>query len=604
MSGKIGKSGLLAHRLIFHAIVVLAVLVCYTSSIQGKFLWDDNFIIRDNVFLRKFTFQNIYKIFTTDYGAGAGTTYYFYRPFENFSHLIEYSLWHTNPFGYHLTSIFLHIFVVYAFYFLVFEVSGSHTVSKISSLLYAVHPIHTETVSYVSCRSNLLVTLFLVLASVFYIRMVKNNHVSISGYAATMLFFLFAVFSKETGFIFPALVLVYHRCFTVKLQPRLFAPMLFISVAYIGGRYLTIREAIGHFSPVSSLEKIPGFFESIVQYFRLLIVPLNQHADYGVKIFRIYHPGVWMGILVCLILCILAIKARRKKPLITFGIFWFFVSLLPTSNIHASAFKINFYMSEHWLYMPSMGIFLIFGYAYKKYIISRWNRWGWYAWGFAIAVYGLFTFRQNLYWSDPLIFYRRETTLNPDSINMTYNLANEYRNRREYQNAVIWYQRAISLDPGKSINSYINLAGVYREIGQASDSAKMLRKALEYAPSSAEIYYNLAMVLYEAGHREQAIYAYEQVIRLQPNNADGYNNLGVIYSDLGDKMKKIEYFSKAIQADPDNPNGYLNLSYSYAQEKRYGQAMEMYQKAESLGASNGTIYDLIRQGMKNNEGER
>lgn len=143
------------------ALIIILGFIAYGNSLNGKFIWDDFNLVRDNRHIRNSS--NITGIFTQDIGAGAAEKYNFYRPLQMFTYMIDYSLWKLNVKGYHLTNTILHILAALVIYWLIDILFRDNLLSLFTSLFFVACPIHSEAVSYISGRADSLVTLFMLL---------------------------------------------------------------------------------------------------------------------------------------------------------------------------------------------------------------------------------------------------------------------------------------------------------------------------------------------------------------------------------------------------------------------------------------------------------
>ena len=146
-------------------ITVLGFAV-YGNAINGAFLWDDQLLIKDNQYIRDYSYLG--QIFSSDTEAGAGEQSGFWRPIQIFTYTIEYSLWQLNASGYHLTNIILHILVALSVFWLVNILFDNQRLALFTGLLFVAHPIHTGAVAYISGRADSLAALFMLLCFVFY----------------------------------------------------------------------------------------------------------------------------------------------------------------------------------------------------------------------------------------------------------------------------------------------------------------------------------------------------------------------------------------------------------------------------------------------------
>jgi len=306
-------------------IIVLGFAV-YSNSLGGEFLWDDRYLVKENIHIRDWS--NLEQVFTRDIGAGAGRKYNFYRPIQICTYMVDYSFWKMNPRGYHLTNILLHISVALALFWFINLLFQNRHLSLIASSLFVVHPIHTEVVSYISGRSDSLSALFMILCCIFYIKQLTLKNISI--FMLMVASYALALLSRESSLILPAALLLYHFTFQKKIKPAFFCPLLALSFIYVILRLTVLKFTTPEAAQVSTvlLERLPGFFVVLFKYIQLLFLPFNLHMEYGGKLFAFSDPKAIFGILIFVILVIVAFRKREENNLVMFSVLWFFSNVI------------------------------------------------------------------------------------------------------------------------------------------------------------------------------------------------------------------------------------------------------------------------------------
>ncbi len=556
------------------AIALIAVLGCgvYFNSLNGAFLWDDDILIKNNLFIRNPS--NITALFTTDTQAGAGRIGYFYRPIQVLSYMVDYSLTKLEPFGYHLTNMLLHILTAVGIYFFIRLLLYDNLISLLTALFFVVHPVHTEAVSYISGRSESLGFLFILLSFIFYIRFVKNR--GLFNFFLAIAVYTCALLSRENSLIFPLLLLVYHYAFRERINKKIFTAILSITCVYVLIRVTLLGSLLSSVQHSTTFfERLPGFFAAITQYLRLLVLPLNQHMEYGARLVAWSDLRVIIGVVIVLFLAFLFFKNRRRNKILVFSVFWFFTALLPVSNLY----PINAYMAEHWLYMPSLGVFLMSGCG-CAYFLRRRNLHvlcSVLIIGF-LFFYSFLTIRQNNYWHDAMWFYERTLEYAPDSARLLSNLGVEYNKLGANEKSIALYKKAVSFNP-KFEEAYNNLGYAYKEAGRNEEAIGSYQKSIDANPNFAEGYYNLGVLYSETGKLKEALPLYEKAIELNPNYASAYNNLGLAFSGLDNDVEAAVLYKKAIKLDPAYAVAYYNLGNLYQKAGDKKQAVVFYQKA-------------------------
>jgi tetratricopeptide (TPR) repeat protein len=291
---------------------------------------------------------------------------------------------------------------------------------------------------------------------------------------------------------------------------------------------------------------------------------------------------------------VFAWRKRKTYPLFFFGIGWYFICLIPTSNIFSAAFDITFYMAEHWIYFAAIGLFLIAAQALSRIFAQPKSKD--IGLGLMLAV-GAFlcarTIDKNLYWNNPIQFYHRTIALNPQAPRMMYNLGNEYRAISRFEDAVIWYKKALELTP-QDTDIMNNLAGVYGDMGKFPEAIEVLTGIIGLRPDSIAAHYNLGNIYRNSEDTQKALEEYTKVTKLNPAYADAYNDMAIIYLNSHKSDLAIAYFKKAISANPYYAPAYLNLALHYAQNGNIVEARTYYSTARKLGMSNPHLEQILK----------
>ncbi|MFC1657929.1 tetratricopeptide repeat protein [Candidatus Omnitrophota bacterium] len=559
---------------IFACVILIIILgfAVYGNSLNGKFVWDDDHLIRDNLYIK--SWAHINKIFTKDIGAATAVQYNSYRPLQMFTCLIDYSLWKLDVRGYHLSNTLFHIFATLALFWFVTILFDSLPLALFTSLFFLIHPVHTEAVAYISGRSDPLALLFMLLCLIFYIKGLRERRAGF--YLVALLSYVLALLSRENSLVLPALLLLYHYSFKKKIRIWQFLPILSAGLIYIGLRVTVFKSIMPDISICNSVfERIPGFFVAITNYIRLLFLPLNLHMEYGHRSFSFTDPGAVLGVIILLLLVSYAFKKRNTDQLVSFSILWFFITLLPVSNLY----PLNAYMAEHWLYLPSIGFFLLLArglsYAYRRKVLR----------GLSIiftivllVLYSYLTFRQNIHWREPLVFYQRTMKYAPDSPKLYNNLGNVCFALGRKEEAIGFYRKAIEIKPDNA-GAYNNLGVLYKDINRPQEAIDLYRKALEIKPGFGQAYYNLGNAYYAINEYEKAVDSYKRAIAIHPDFVDAYNNLGVVYRDINMEKEAASAYNKAIEINPSYVVAYNNLGNLYMAANKHQEAIAAYDKA-------------------------
>ena len=602
-------------------LIIILGLSVYANTLNNKFVWDDNALVVSNPYIKGWA--NVGNIFTEDVGAGSGKEFYFYRPLPMMTYLIDYSLWGLNPKGYHLTNIAWHVMAALALYWFLILLFRDNTLSLVTSVFFVVHPIHTEVVTYISGRSDALLLFFILMSFIFYIKHLRQSGAKF--YIGMVLCYTAAIFSKESGLILPVLLLLYHYTFKERVKLKGFLSIVGIAGFYIALRLTLLKGILSEMPQVGpALQRVPGFFVAITNYIRLLLLPFDLHMEYGQRLFSPLEPKVFVGMAIILSTVYVLRRYHCNKTVI-FSVLWFFISILPVSNIY----PLNAYMAEHWLYLPSIGFFLILAEGSRALYQRKRTK------GMVVAclislfvLYSYQTVKQNTFWKDSVSFYTRTLRYVPDSYKANHNLGLVYFGMGKHQEAIALYQKAIETKPDSKIvynhlgsaysavgnkdeaitafqkaigldpkfaPAYYNLGNAYSSIGEKERAISMFKMAIRFKAEYAAAYNNLGAAYADIGKNEAAISAYEKAIALNPNDADAYSNLGVIYASIGQIENAINLFKKATEIDRNHTLAYANLSKVYFKKKQYRSAAEYFDKAQKLGFTNPVLSEALKQ---------
>jgi len=571
------------------ALIVLLGLICYFNSFQSPFIWDDYGLVKENKLVQSWNY--LPQIFTSDIlGGKANDT--FYRPLQMLSYLLDYTFWKENVIGYHLTNTVFHILTGIGVFYLIVTLFNQHLLALLTSLLFVVHPIHTEAVTYISGRADPMVAFFLMFALIFYIKFdqTKDNLF----YAASLFLFGLSLLTKEYALIFPILIIVYHHVMKRKINWKRVG-MLFS----MGALYLILRQAsqvnVAGDIKTSFFERLPGVFVALWEYLRLLIFPTNLHMGYGLKLFEINSLKFWLGLVSFLLLTALVYHKRKSNAIVYFSVIWFFISLFPVSNLY----PVNAYMAEHWLYLPSIGFCLILACGINA-VFERSKPAAVVIVSLIMCFYSYQTIQQNFLWKEPESFYKRIIAFNPSFYQAYNNLGSFYAAKDDGRNAQIYYKKALEIKPNNE-QAHSNLALLYKKRGDFANAKKHYAQALQINPDDSETHYNFAALLGEYGEYKEAETHYKKVWSLDPENSDALNNQGLLLYEQERPLEAMIYYKQAIETRFSNKEAHNNLANVYAEQGSFEDAKRHYFEAiriepNYIEAHNNLGYLFYRQG--------
>ena len=527
--------------------IALAGFAVYINSLNGEFFWDDYHLIRYNTQITNW--DNLTRIFTSDMGQGSTSRYNYYRPLQTLIFMTEYRLWGLDVRGYHTVNILFHILTALCLYWLSFILFKNKQLSFIAGILFAVHPVHTEAVAYISGLAGPLVASTTILCVIFYIKTLKKP--AATTYFLSIIFFILALLSKENSVMLPVLLAIYHYAFRERVRFKYFSPLILLAFIYVVLR-ITLLKSIAIYPSwlASCWQRIPGVFVSITNYLKLLVLPLGLHMDYGKLLFYFNDARAISGIIFS-ISCVLYIVKRRENKLLSFSILWFFATLLPVSSIYPLAF----YMAEHFLYLPSLGFFLILAKALSSERIKTLGK----LLSLTIIIfYALLTMQQNVYWQNPIAFYKNSLKYTPRSIKLHNNLGQEYAALGEFEKAIDCFKKVIKINPDIA-EPYNNIGAMYVKTNKPEQAITYYKKAIELDRNNYIINYNLAKAYSLTGKTDDAICWYKKTLDINPSFYPAHKDLAFIYHELKMRDLALKHINKAIELGGEIPPESLEL---------------------------------------------
>ncbi len=584
----------------FILLVVIPILI-YINSLQNTFVYDDVFTITDNYFIRDW--GNLPNLFTNDYFKYSGEVTY--RPVVTLSYFIDYSLWHLNPAGFHLTNILLHAVNVILVYLLVSAVSRSSTTAFLTSILFALHPILTEAVNGVSYREDLFATTFFLGSALLFIQSaivrlsahdkVRNPQSKIANclYPLSLFSYLLALCSKEMAITLPLIIFLLDWLLGGNDRVKRNAIKYYLGFILVSGFYLFLRFMWFH-NPVEKQLAYPdnSFLVNLLtmpkifcSYIKLLFFPIHFNAEYIIAHTKTPFAATFILSIIFLgVIGVITYRFYNHSKRLFFFMLWFFVSLAPMMNI----IPIANIMAERYLYLPSVGFCAILAYI----TIGIWRQ-----------------TCKNTPHPNPLpqgereLFLISNPTLNshpPTSpplmggvgegdkfsssfvskkflgishlfktvlitclmliLVIPYSLATIKRNK-VWINPFIFWSKTVEDSPNSS-RAHNNLGMIYHQQDK-TDLAICEFQASIAIESDPEYHHNLGMAYQKKGMKEEALQEYYRVLAINPNSALTHNNMGNILIDKGRFDEGILKFKEAIRLKPNYYDAHYNLGLAY-----------------------------------------
>jgi len=527
-------------------LIVLIGAIAYHNCLPNEMFWDDDDFINNNRYIKDFHYWPLW--FSQNMVAGSYLVSNYWRPLLLAIFAVEWQWWHHWQYGWHFVSVGVHVLAAVTLYFLFDRLFANTLLALLTALIFVAHPVHNEAVVYVNSMGDSLAT-FILLSSLLAFTCFRQSHKpawASPHYWIALLLFPLAILSKETGFVLAGLLpltdfllLSKAKLCWARLKQTAAAvwPFIILAITYIlmRGTILNFSNSFNFYNEKNVFTthvsiRLMTFFKVMLQYTGFLFFPyqLRVERDFAWAQSPLEWDVILGGLLIGLMLYV-ALKYWRAKPLISFGIGWFFIAIAPTSNVLV---PINSVIYEHFLYMPMIGISLIvvflgLEWAQQHHALSTFLK----LLTVVIMIFCGINIHRNLDWRTSIGFYEQLVTYRPDDYRVINNLGMEYANKNIYDKAFVTYLKAIALDPKNPV-AYHNIAGTYRDTGHLDLAIQNFNKAIELNPNFIFSYRSLADIYWRTRQFEKCKESLEQILRIDPNDALSRQALQIIEQKL------------------------------------------------------------------------
>jgi tetratricopeptide (TPR) repeat protein len=511
-------------------ILLLISFLVYLNALFGAFVFDDRMQVVQNPWIR--SVKNIPTIFSKNVWSFQSEYIVsnYYRPLMHLVYMFNYYLFGMNPWGFHLVNILFHCGVTVLVFQLIRRFLTEQGVTKssvyfspafIAAVLFAVHPIHTEAVTWIAGLPDVAFTFFYLFSFYLYVR---SKTVLSGSYLLSVVCFAIAALFKEPALTLPAVLLAYDFVYGEKRPPLMDCMKRYIPYLVIATAYLALRiHVLGGFAPrkshvtLSTYEYVINVFPLFSKYLEKLLVPLNLNALY------VFHPitsllqlkGI-LSLTVTAIFVVLIAITLKKSRVAFLGLLLIMVPLLPVLDIPALG-KNTF--TDRYLYLPSVGYVLLIAIflAWTREKLPRAVS------GITIVfmviggLYTVGTITRNNVWKDTFSLWSDTVKKSPDSSMAHGYMGAAYQLQGQLDYAIAEYQTSLRLDPYQ-VFVYNNLGLIYRSLGQLDKAIAEYQTAILLMPDDYKAHRNLGVAYESQGQLDKAIAEYQTALRLRPDD--------------------------------------------------------------------------------------
>ena len=498
-----------------------------------------------------------------------------------------------DTFGYHFVNLFLHISTAFLFYLLLERYVSNdkndpyHFIALIASAIFLLHPINSESVTYISSRSSELSTLLMLSTMLMFFSATEREFRS-GRYLLSILFFILGLSSKETVLVTPALMLFFDRYFVTegrgdfskRLKYHLPFWAIVLSGAVFYSRYIIHPEMYDRPWLTHILTELKVF----TIYLRLLFVPIGLNIDHDIQESVGLDAAAGTAIFVIVSLILLAFAVRKKYRILSFSILWFFINIGPLL-----ALRLSDYMADRWAYAASLGFALGLSVPLAA-LIRRDRRVGALVVVSIALTFGIMTYTRNSVYLDPITLWADALKKSPEKIRPYTNLSASYLERGNITKAIEVMELSIKRG-NRAAETYQNLAMAYF---MKDDLKKAERIMLSGGGTGSLAYdYNLGVIYKYEKKFPQAIDSFEKALKKSPFSPAVLGSIGECYKLSGRQKTAEEYFRAATKGIPQTAEDYLELARSHFELKQNEQGTESLNGALLADPLNIHIRNII-----------
>ena len=588
-------------KYIEHDIVLgllAVVLIAFSRALSCGFVFDDgDYLIRNPmVHLGLSRAGLIWALKTTHMGN--------WHPITWYSHMLDAELFGPRPWGHHLTNLVIHAANTLLLYLLMRFLTGRVLTSAVVAALFAIHPLHVESVAWISERKGLLSTFFSLLAMLAYVWHVRVKMVSPvlarRIYLLVVVLFILALMCKPMAVTLP-FVLVLLDYWPLGITSSGIRGW----VKQIAGKHvLLILSAVSCFITLIAQRNVGAltsgakftFAERLanaaVSYVTYVVKTIWPTALCG------YYPhlggrlplwqGVASGIIVVAVSILVVKLARLGKPYLAVGWFWYLGTLVPVIGLVQVGWQAR---ADRYTYLPLIGLFIVgvFG-GVDLLSYGRGRKWIQTTWlpeamaAIVVGALAICTWVQVGYWHDQETFWNRAIAVTRGNYIAHYNLGCFLANSERTDEALDHFRAAIRA-ASHYPEAHNNLGVLLAARGSTNEARQHYLAAIRQDPNYADPHINIADLLADEANLRSAIDHYKRALEIAPDRADANYGIGEAMSRMGKYTEALRYYRAALRSRPNYPEAHESMARALYKLRRYSDALEEVERAQRLGAS-------------------
>ena len=561
-------------------LISIALFAFFPVSHYGFVNYDDPQYVTNNPNVTAgLTWPGVKWAFTTGYQSN-------WHPLAWLSHMLDVQFFGANAGAHHLTNVVLHIANTLLLFWFLFKTTKATAQSTLIAALFAVHPLHVESVAWVAERKDVLSTFFGLLMLCTYAFYVRRPR--LSTYSAVIALFALGLMTKPMLVTLPFVLLLVDfwplRRFTLwqasNLSRVVYEKIPLLVLAVISSSITFLVQRTGG-SVVEGIPLTTRFANAFAAYFAYL-----QRMFWPTRLAVLYPASVtvidwwWVAAFALFAITILSIFAAERWPYVPVGWLWYLGTLVPVIGLIQVGRQAT---ADRYTYVPLIGIFLIIVYGLtdalawlrgRKYIFAI-------AGGIVIAACLWQTRLQVAYWASSRALWTHTLEVISEDELAHFNLAVALQDEGRSDEAISHLETALRLDP-KFVDAHRAIGKLYSEKGHATEAAAHYEETLRLKPDQALVHNDLGVVLETLQKPQEAQQHFVEALRLKPDYADAHYNLGLLLVAFGRRGEGIKEFRSSLQFDPNHAEAHDALGAALFESGQFADAVREFAETERL----------------------
>ena len=549
------RSDLIRAAAICAALVVLTLAGLGGVVRNGFVAYDDGVYVAVNEHVRNgLRGDSIAWAFTTTANSN-------WHPVTWISHMLDVQLFGLDAARHHRTNLALHSASVVLLFLLLVRMTGALWRPAFAAALFAIHPLHVESVAWIAERKDVLSTLFWLLAIAAWLWWISSK--TAARYAVVLVLFALGLMTKPMLVTLPFTLLLLDYWplkrtglrSLLKEKAPLFAMAAASSVATVWAQ--RAGGAIQSLETFTLSERLANALLSYVGYIGKTLWPLSLAVFYPYPHVGFGSPAVLASALVLTVITVVAHRFEKTAPYLIFGWLWYVGTLVPVIGLVQVGEQA---MADRYTYVPLIGIFVAIAWGLAEFASRSRAARVLVATSAACSIAGLFVVStiQVHTWAGTVSLFTHALEVTKDNWTAHNNLGGFYSEGGKPDLAIAEFRETLRIRPGFA-EGYYNLALALSRSGRQNEAIVQYGEALRLKPDYAEAHYNLANALLQAGRLQEAIEQYGIALRLQPSDASAHNNLAIALNRSGRRDEAIEHYREALRLRPEFEAAAANL---------------------------------------------